>query len=162
MNTYETVLFDVYMTNQKRARLIEAALEGTELPPEDYPFYVFVGAEGPWTPTGLAARLGMPLATVLFLIRRLERRGHAERSPTPEDGRSFLIGLTPDGKRLLAAARPRFRELAGAVDAELGPGRPPPPRGGARAGSLGGAAPSPAPGRRSTRRGSACVRFTFD
>src|SRR3954464_3986532 len=120
MNTYETVLFDVYMTNQKRARLIEAALEGTELPPEDYPFYVFVGAEGPWTPTGLAARLGMPLSPVLFRVRRLERRGHAERTPNPEDGRSFLIGLTDEGRRLLAAARPRFRAHAEAVEAEFG------------------------------------------
>src|SRR3954447_1046528 len=120
MNTYETVLFDVYMTNQKRARLIEAALEGTELPPEDYPIYVFVGAEGPWTPTGLAARLGMPLSTVLFRVRRLERRGHAERTPNPEDGRSFLIRLTGEGQRLLKVARPRFRAAAEAVEAELG------------------------------------------
>jgi len=119
----ETILFDVFLTNQRRKALIARALEGTGLPPEDYPFYVFVGAEGPWTPTGLAARLGMPLSTVLFRIRRLERRGHAARTPNPDDGRSFLIGLTGEGQRLLAAARPRFRALAEAVEAELGPER---------------------------------------
>ena len=47
----ETILLDLFRTNQVRERLIEAALEGLELPPEDYPFYVLVGAEGPWTPT---------------------------------------------------------------------------------------------------------------
>jgi DNA-binding MarR family transcriptional regulator len=120
MNTYETVLFDVYMTNQKRARLIEAALEGTELPPEDYPFYVFIGAEGPWTPTGLARRLELPLTTVLFRVRRLERRGHAKRKPNPADGRSFTIELTPAGQKLLRAARPKFRAAAEAVEAKLG------------------------------------------
>jgi DNA-binding MarR family transcriptional regulator len=119
-NTYETVLFDVFLANQARQQLIATALEGTELPPEDYPLYVFVGAEGPWTPTGLAQRLDMPLTTVLFRLRRLERRGHAERIPNPDDRRSFLIRLTPAGRRLLRKARPKFRAYAEAVEARLG------------------------------------------
>jgi DNA-binding MarR family transcriptional regulator len=120
MNTYETILLDVFMTNQTRAQLIAAALEGTGLPPEDYPVYVIVGAEGPWTPTELAQRLQMPLTTVLFRLKRLERRGHAERVPNPDDGRSFTISLTPAGKRLLAKARPKFRAAAEAVEERLG------------------------------------------
>jgi DNA-binding MarR family transcriptional regulator len=115
-----TILFDVFWTQQKRKRLIEVALADTELPPEDYPFYVLIGAEGPWTPTGLAARLGMPLSTVIFRVKRLERRGHAERVPNPEDGRSFLIRLTPKGKRLLDRARRAFRDYAEAVESRLG------------------------------------------
>src|SRR5262249_36414950 len=109
-----TVLFDVFWTQQKRKRLIETALAGLELPPEDYPFYVLIGAEGPWTPTALAERLMMPLSTVIFRFKRLERRQHAERVPNPDDGRSFLIRLTPEGRRLLSQARPAFREYAGA------------------------------------------------
>ena len=119
-NTYETVLFDVFLANQKRQQLIAAALEGTELPPEDYPLYVFVGAEGPWTPTELAQRLEMPLTTVLFRLRRLEKRGHAERIPNPDDRRSFLVRLTPAGQRLLRKARPRFRAYAEAVEERVG------------------------------------------
>ena len=45
-----TILFEVFWTQQKRKRLIEVALEGIELPPEDYPFYVTIGADGPLTP----------------------------------------------------------------------------------------------------------------
>ena len=115
-----TILFEVFWTQQKRKRLIEAALAGTDLPPEDYPFYVLIGAEGPWTPTGLAERLLMPLSTVLFRARRLEKRGHVERVPNPEDGRSFLLRLTGDGRRLLDEARPAFRSYAEAVEARLG------------------------------------------
>jgi DNA-binding MarR family transcriptional regulator len=115
-----TILFEVFWTQQKRKRLIEVALAETNLPPEDYPFYVLIGAEGPWTPTGLAARLGMPLSTVIFRVNRLEQRGHAERTPNPEDGRSFLIRLTPKGKRLLDRARPAFRDYAEAVEKRLG------------------------------------------
>src|SRR5437763_2316415 len=115
-----TVLFEVFWTQQKRKRLIEVALADIGLPPEDYPFYVLIGAEGPWTPTGLAERLMMPLSTVLFRFKRIERRGHAERVPNPDDGRSFLVQLTPEGWRLLNAARPAFRDHAEAVEARLG------------------------------------------
>ena len=116
----ETILLDLFRTNQVRERLIATAMEGLELPPEDYPFYVIIGAEGPWTPTELAARLEMPLSTVLFRVRRLEKRGHAERTPNPDDRRSYLVQLTDAGQRLLGEARPRFRAYAEAVEARLG------------------------------------------
>ena len=107
-----TILFEVFWTQQMRKRLVVTALSGVDLPAEDYPFYVMIGAEGPWTPTGLAERLMMPLSTVLFRFRGLERRGHAERVPNPDDGRSFLMRLTPEGQRLLDEARPAFRSYA--------------------------------------------------
>ena len=115
-----TILFEVFWTQQQRKRLVEVALEGTELPPDDYPFYVMIGADGPLTPTALAELLTMPLSTVTFRVRRLERRGHAERIVNPADGRSYLIRLTQDGRTLLNKARPRFRSYAEAVEARLG------------------------------------------
>jgi len=115
-----TILFEVFWTQQKRKRLIEAALAGVDLPPEDYPFYVTIGADGPLTPTGLAEILELPLSTVAFRVKRLERRGHAERIDNPADGRSFLVRLTPEGRSLLNKARPRFRSYAEAVEARLG------------------------------------------
>ena len=116
----DTILLDVFVTNQLRERLIALAVEGTGLPPEDYPIYVLVGTEGPWTPTALAERTKMPLSTVLFRLRRLEQRGHAARIPNPDDRRSYLVRLTSAGERLLGEARPRFRALAEAAEARLG------------------------------------------
>ena len=116
----DTILLDLFRTNQVRERLIEASLDGLELPPEDYPFYVLIGAEGPWTPTAFAARVEMPLSTVLFRIGRLESRGHAERIPNPDDRRSYLVRLTDEGQHLLRQARPRFRAYAEAVETRLG------------------------------------------
>ncbi len=118
-----TILLDLFLTNQHRKRVIEAALAETELPAEDYPVYVLVGAEGPWTPTGLARRLGMPLSTTLFRLGRLERRGHAERVANPDDRRSYLIRLTKEGERLLGEARPAFRDYALAIEGRLGQDR---------------------------------------
>lgn len=115
-----TILFEVFWTQQKRKRLIEAALEGVGLPPEDYPFYVTIGADGPLTPTELAEILDLPLSTVTFRVKKLERRGHAERIDNPADGRSFLLRLTRSGRDLVNKARPRFRAYAEAVEERLG------------------------------------------
>ena len=116
----DTILLDLFRTNQVRERLIEASLDGLELPPEDYPFYVLIGAEGPWTPTLLAERMKMPLSTVLFRVGRLDQRGHIERVPNPDDKRSYLVSLSPDGQKLLKQARPRFRAFAESVEERLG------------------------------------------
>ena len=116
----DTILLDLFRTNQVRERLIEASLAGLELPPEDYPFYVLIGAEGPWTPTLLAERMKMPLSTVLFRVGRLDQRGHIERVPNPDDRRSYLVRLSPDGQKLLKQARPRFRAFAESVEERLG------------------------------------------
>ena len=116
----DTILLDLFVTNQLRERLIAAAVEESDLPAEDYPLYVLVGAEGPSTPTAVAARTQMPLSTVLFRLRRLEERGHAERMANPDDGRSYLVRLTSSGQKLLTEARPRFRALAAAVEEKIG------------------------------------------
>ena len=42
------------------------------------------------------------------------------RIDNPDDGRSFLISLTPAGKSLLNKARPRFRRYAEGVESRLG------------------------------------------
>jgi len=115
-----TVFFEIFWAQQKRKRLLETALEEVDLPAQDYPLYVVVGAEGPWTPTLLAERLMMPLSTLVFRVKQLERRRHAERIPNPADGRSYLIRLTEEGQRLLDEARPAFRSYAEAVERRLG------------------------------------------
>jgi DNA-binding MarR family transcriptional regulator len=116
----DTILLDLFRTNQVRERLVEVSLAGLELPSEDYPFYVLIGAEGPWTPTLLAERMKMPLSTVLFRVGRLDQRGHVERMPNPDDRRSYLVSLNADGQKLLEQARPRFRAFAESVEARLG------------------------------------------
>jgi len=116
----DTILLDLFRTNQMRERLLEASLDGLDLPPEDYPFYVLIGAEGPWTPTLLAERMKMPLSTVLFRVGRLDQRGHIERVANPADRRSYLVSLSTEGQKLLEQARPRFRAYAEAVEERLG------------------------------------------
>src|SRR6266511_3936014 len=80
-----TVLFEVFWTHQKRKRLIETALAHSDLPPEDYPIYVLIGAEGPWTPTGLAALDGDLPGEAHRAPRRRRARPQSRRRPFVPD-----------------------------------------------------------------------------
>ena len=71
-------------------------------------------AAGPMTPGRLGGRLSMSPAAVTALVDRLERRGHVERMPNPEDRRSALVRETERGLRdSLEHLRPYIEEMCG-------------------------------------------------
>jgi DNA-binding MarR family transcriptional regulator len=56
----------------------------------------------------LAGDLGITVGATSKLVDRLEQDGSARRQPNPDDRRSSLISLTPEGERLHAAASATF------------------------------------------------------
>jgi DNA-binding MarR family transcriptional regulator len=71
-------------------------------------------AAGPMTPGRLGGRLSMSPAAVTALVDRLERRGHVERMPNPEDRRSALVRETEKGLReSLGHLWPYIEEMRG-------------------------------------------------
>ena len=97
-NTY-SLLFDLFVANQAVGRLLADAMRDGPLTPADYAIYSVVFEEEAVSPTTMAARLGMPLTTVIDQVRLMERRGHVRRHRNPADGRSFLVVLTGEGSR---------------------------------------------------------------
>ena len=68
----------------------------------------------------VAQDLGITIGAASKLVDRLEHDGTARREPNPNDRRSSLIALTPDGVRLLEAATATFAAAAeAAVPADL-------------------------------------------
>jgi len=55
--------------------------------------------------SALAAQAGVDISVASRQIAALERSGHVERRPDPNDGRANLLRLTPAGAAALAAAR---------------------------------------------------------
>jgi len=55
--------------------------------------------------SALAAQAGVDISVASRQIAALERSGHVERRPDPNDGRASLLRLTPAGGAALAAAR---------------------------------------------------------
>jgi MarR family transcriptional regulator, lower aerobic nicotinate degradation pathway regulator len=62
------------------------------------------------TPTmnELARLLGLDKSSISGLVDRAERRGLVARTPSAEDKRSVLVGLTDEGRSLVSRAAARF------------------------------------------------------
>jgi DNA-binding MarR family transcriptional regulator len=72
---------------------------------------------GALTPTELAARLQLTSGGTSALIGRLERAGYVAREPHPDDRRSSLLRLGPDGE---ARAAELYAPLVRTLDAATG------------------------------------------
>jgi DNA-binding MarR family transcriptional regulator len=57
-------------------------------------------ADQPASPGWLGRRLGLGSAAVTALVDRLERLGHVQREPDPDDRRRVRLLVTPTAKRL--------------------------------------------------------------
>jgi DNA-binding MarR family transcriptional regulator len=63
----------------------------------------------------ITATMDMTTGGVSQALDRLSGRGWTVRVPNPEDRRSSLVDLTPEGARVLTAARTTIREFLGEV-----------------------------------------------
>jgi DNA-binding MarR family transcriptional regulator len=83
---------------------VAAQLYG-ELPSFGWALLVPLERDGDQRCSALAARAGIDVSVASRQIAVLERSGHVERRPDPDDGRASLLSLTPTGAEALAATR---------------------------------------------------------
>jgi DNA-binding MarR family transcriptional regulator len=86
-------------------RLRQEAGEG--LSPSQAAALATIDRHGPLMPSELADRERIRRPTATRLIAALEDAGLVVRTRDPEDGRSFLVALSPGGRELLARVRTR-------------------------------------------------------
>jgi DNA-binding MarR family transcriptional regulator len=60
-----------------------------------------IASSGPLTPSALAGRVGVHVATMTGILSRLETGGWITRTSVPDDRRAVLVGTTPDRQREL-------------------------------------------------------------
>ncbi|WP_237321197.1 MarR family transcriptional regulator [Streptomyces sp. JJ36] len=91
-----------------------------DLEPGAYGLLVRLEDAGPQRATALAAYFGVGKATMSRQLRALEELGLIARTPDPEDGRAWLIELTPGGRtrfsRVRAARRAEYARRLAAWD----------------------------------------------
>jgi DNA-binding MarR family transcriptional regulator len=76
-----------------------------DLPSFGWALLVPLEQEGDLRCSALATRAGVDISVASRQLAVLERSGHVERRPDPQDGRASLLRLTPQGASALAAAR---------------------------------------------------------
>ena len=98
---------------RRAAHLISLALErelGPGVGQAEAHVLAHLGAAEPLTPGELARGFGHRQSTLTSIVDRLAERGLVERAANPADRRSFLVTLTPAGRR---EARRATAALAG-------------------------------------------------
>ena len=100
-------------------RVVARHLRAAGVSGEQLALLSLIATVEPITPTGLAAELGVPLTTLADALRRLDARGELERSPNPDDQRSYLVTLSAEGRARLEAVEPPLRRAAAELGAEL-------------------------------------------
>jgi DNA-binding MarR family transcriptional regulator len=76
-----------------------------ELPSFGWALLVPLERGGDQRCSALAQQVGVDVSVASRQLAVLERLGHVERRPDPQDGRASLLRLTPSGVEALAAAR---------------------------------------------------------
>ena len=80
---------------------------GEELSPSQAAALATIDRHGPLTPSELATRERIQRPTATRVLARLEEAGLVDRTRDPDDRRSCLVGVAPEGRRLLARVRTR-------------------------------------------------------
>lgn len=92
-----SLLFDLFVVNQRVKRLVSEALAGVSLRADEYAVYSLLWEQSPLTATEMARRMAMPLTTVLDYLAAMDERGHLRRQRHPRDGRAQHLSLTMAG-----------------------------------------------------------------
>lgn len=115
------VLFAVWLVSRAANATIDATIHESGLDADEFAVYSVLAQGDGMTPTDLAHWMTAPMTTVSSYVKRFERRGHVERRPHPDDGRSYLIRLTATGREAHRTAGARFLPLLDDVNRLLGP-----------------------------------------
>jgi DNA-binding MarR family transcriptional regulator len=100
------ILQEVYSTGQLMSVLVSAELEAVGVVPRLFSFLSWIDVLQPVTPGRLAAETGMPPTTIRDYVRELTERGDVRKRRNPDDGRSYLLELTAQGRRAADRGRP--------------------------------------------------------
>jgi DNA-binding MarR family transcriptional regulator len=116
----DNVLFNVWLVSRATNGLLDRALRPAGLDGDEFALYSLLLAGDGATPSDLARWMAAPPTTVSSYLKRLERRGHAEREANPADRRSYRLRLTAAGRAAHAEAGALFLPALAAVRAGLG------------------------------------------
>lgn len=67
--------------------------------------------KGPLTVNGIIEAVLSTGGNITVVVRNLEKRGYATRLANPEDGRSFIVELTDEGRTVIEEVFPRHMRL---------------------------------------------------
>ena len=120
----DNLLFNVWLVSRATHALLDDGLRPAGLDADEFAVYSVLASADGMTPSELARWMAAPATTVSSYVKRFERRGHVERTPNPDDGRSYHLALTAAGRRAHRAAGRLFLPLLAEVTDLVGENGP--------------------------------------
>src|SRR5580765_1611193 len=99
--------------------LAAAELRADGVNPDEYGPLSIIGVLHPVTRPTLAEATGWRRTPPRDALRRLIERRHVQERANPNDGRSTLLELTPDGQGIFDRGKPAFHRALAKLDAAL-------------------------------------------
>lgn len=116
----ESLTTGLLVAGHHAARILEEHLAGTSLSAGEAVLLTALDA-GPLTMSGVMSALHIKASTATSLVNRLQEAGLVVRSPNPDDKRSLLVGLTPDGREHVRKVLPAFQAVDELLTRAAGP-----------------------------------------
>jgi DNA-binding MarR family transcriptional regulator len=113
------LLQEVYTTGTLVAALVSRELQAIGVPPQYFSLLGWIRLLEPVSPGRVVTETGIPPTTLRDYIRALVERRDVRRVPNPQDGRSYLIVLTPRGRRLVQSGYPALLRAMTLLDPHL-------------------------------------------
>jgi DNA-binding MarR family transcriptional regulator len=108
-----------FLTGQAMGQLIERVIAPSGMKASEYAILSAIDELEPVVPSDIARLTGMPRPTLTPYLERLSAAAYVERVPNPRDGRSYLLKLTPDGRRVKDESGSALSVLLRDLDARL-------------------------------------------
>ncbi len=102
------------------ARRYDAAFRPLEITNGQFSILIAVALDLPVGLADVAEALGMDRTTLTAALKPLSRRGLVTISPDPADARLRRLGLTEQGRSVVEAALPVWRQIQAEVAAQAG------------------------------------------
>lgn len=108
-----------HIVTQLVGSIVQRVVEGSPVTASEFALTSWLNAAGPKAPGELAEDLGMSATTLSAMIDRLVRKGEVQRVRHPEDGRSYRLEPTAQGRATQLRNGTRLRKEIDAVAANL-------------------------------------------
>ncbi|HST15617.1 MAG TPA: MarR family transcriptional regulator [Gaiellaceae bacterium] len=100
-------------------QLVELNLQPLGLPAFLLPTLAHVRDREPVSPSEISTATGVPMTTLRDNVQRLVDRKLVRRTPNPDDGRSYLLRLTPRGRAVAESAGEALHDTYLALERRL-------------------------------------------
>ncbi|MGH2806064.1 MAG: MarR family winged helix-turn-helix transcriptional regulator [Actinomycetota bacterium] len=114
------VLLQLSITNAWVSQLFDHELVRRGIEPAQVGVLTLIEAHEPITPTGLEQELGLPGATLRERVHSLVDAGFVARVPNEQDGRSYFLETTPEGKALIRSSASALRAVERSLEDATG------------------------------------------